>query len=190
MYRAVLHDARFVALLLRLDVDLADSARSAGCECGGALHRANFLRKPRGGPSGLGPEHDVRLSFCCARDGCRQRATPPSFRFLGRKVYFGAVVVLLAAMRHGATPERVRQLRQLVGVSRRTLERWRRWWGTTFAEGGLWRGTAAAFMPPVDASILPSSLLERFRGGIEDRVVALLRLLLPITGGIAAVHAG
>jgi len=190
LYRAVLQDARFATLLLRLDVDLANSARSTGCECGGALHRANFLRKPRGGSSGLGPEHDVRFSFCCARDGCRQRATPPSFRFLGRKVYFGVVVVLLAAMRHGATPERVRQLRHLVGVSRRTLERWRRWWRTTFAESAFWREAAAAFMPPVDRTLLPASLLERLVGEVEERVVGLLRLLLPITGGAAAVHAG
>jgi len=31
-----------------------------------------------------------RFSFCCARDGCRTRKTPPSFRFLGRKVYLAA----------------------------------------------------------------------------------------------------
>jgi len=34
--------------------------------------------------------------FCCAVDGCRSRATPPSLRFLGRKVYLAAIVVLVA----------------------------------------------------------------------------------------------
>jgi hypothetical protein len=34
----------------------------------------------------LGPEHNRRYSFCCAVDGCRSRATPPSLRFLGPKV--------------------------------------------------------------------------------------------------------
>jgi len=43
------------------------------------------------------------LSFCCALDGCRSRATPPSLRFLGRKVYLAAIVVLIAILRHGAT---------------------------------------------------------------------------------------
>jgi hypothetical protein len=40
-----------------------------------------------------------RFSFCCDRDGCRNRATPPSVRFLGRKVYLGAVVMLISASR-------------------------------------------------------------------------------------------
>jgi hypothetical protein len=35
---------------------------------------------------------------------------------------------------------------------------------------------------------LPASLLERFAGGLEVRLIALLRFLGPITGG-AAVHA-
>jgi hypothetical protein len=35
-----------------------------------------------------------RTSFCCHRDGCRERATPPSVVFLGRRVYAGAAVVL------------------------------------------------------------------------------------------------
>jgi hypothetical protein len=36
----------------------------------------------------LGRERDRRFSFCCsfccAVDGCRSRATPPSLRFLGQ----------------------------------------------------------------------------------------------------------
>jgi hypothetical protein len=36
----------------------------------------------------------------------RKRRTPPSFRFLGRKVYLGVEVVLISAMRQGATAAR------------------------------------------------------------------------------------
>ena len=46
-------------------------------------------------------------------------------RFLGPKVYLTAVVVLVAAMRHGATPRRVRELSAHFGADRRTIERWR-----------------------------------------------------------------
>jgi hypothetical protein len=46
-------------------------------------------------------------------------------RFLGRKVYGGFIVVLLAAMSHGLSADRVRRLRELTGADRRTLERWR-----------------------------------------------------------------
>jgi len=102
LYRALLADARFHELLLGFDRDLAAVARAAGCaRCGGVLHSARFRRKPRGGPVGPDEAYDQRLSLCCAVDLCRKRTTPPSFRFLGRKAYLGAVVVLVSAMRQG-----------------------------------------------------------------------------------------
>jgi hypothetical protein len=73
----------------------------------------------------LGPEHDRRFSFCCAVDGCRSRATPPSLRFLGRKVYLAAIVVRVAILRHGVTTSRIDRLSQAVSIDRRTVERWR-----------------------------------------------------------------
>src|ERR1700674_2060955 len=87
LYRDLLADATFHELLLAYDRDLADTARCAGCaRCSGVVHSAPYWRKPRGRPCRLGREHDRRFSFCCAVDGCRSRATPPSLRFLGPKV--------------------------------------------------------------------------------------------------------
>src|SRR6202521_5812725 len=87
LYRDLLADATFHHLLLACDRELADTARGAGCKrCGGVVHSAPYWRKPRGRPCRLGREHDRRFSFCCAVDGCRSRATPPSLRFLGPKV--------------------------------------------------------------------------------------------------------
>src|SRR5271167_1229059 len=100
-----------------------------------------------------------------ARDGCRTRRTPPSLRFLGRKVYLAAIVVLIAIMREGATTARMRQLSELIGVNRRTVERWREWWRDTFTASPFWQIGRAAFMPPVDHDRLPVSLIERFNGG-------------------------
>ena len=186
----LLRDARFLAFQLAADRVVAAEVRERGCvECDGALHSANFTRKPRGGPAGIAPEADVRFSLCCAEDGCRTRHTPSSLRFLGRKVYLGAVVVIVSAMRHGATPARMRKLRDVLGVSRRTVERWRAWWRATFAESRCWREVAGRFVPVVATDRLPVSLLERFQGDDEARVTALLRLLAPITGGVALVHA-
>ena len=91
----------------------------------GKVHSAHYWRKPRGRPCRLGREHDRRFSFCCAVDGCRSRATPPSLRFLGPKVYIAAIVVLIAILRHGATALRTRELTEVIGVDRRTVERWR-----------------------------------------------------------------
>lgn len=182
MCHEILGDARLYALLLKYDEDLAAKAQAAGCECGGVLHVSDFPRKPRGGPSGLGAEHDRRLSFCCDRDGCRGRVTPPSVRFLGRKVYLGAVVVLVSAMLNGPTPRRVAELRDLLSISERTLRRWSVWWRAAFAEGAFWKGVAGRFAPPPPAvAEFPHSLLERFGGVARDRVVAALRFLTPIT---------
>src|SRR5258708_7226436 len=81
-------------LLLRFDEDLARTCRGGGCRCGGTLHLGRYRLNPRGLPPGLGPEFVYRWSFCCAR--CRRRVTPPSLRFLGRKVYLASIVILIS----------------------------------------------------------------------------------------------
>jgi len=184
LYRDLLADATFHQLLLACDADLADAARAGRCVlCGGALHSACYPRKPRGRLCRLGPEHDRRFSFCCAVDGCRSRATPPSLRFLGRKVYLAAIVVLVAILRHGVTTARIDRLSQAVGVDRRTVERWRAWWRERFPATPFWKVARATFMPPIDHEHLPASLLDRLAGDGADRLVALLRFIGPVTGG-------
>ena len=186
----VLQDVRFHELLLRFDQDLAAAVRAGGCaSCQAVLHSARYARKPRGVPEGLGQQYCQCLSLCCARDGCRQRATPPSLRFLGRKVYLGGLIVLISAMRCGPTPARISRLQELIGVSRRTVLRWRRWWCEVFTHGVFWRAAMAAFMPPVERAELPASLLRRFTGDAQEQLIALLRFLSPITTGAAAVRA-
>jgi hypothetical protein len=184
LYSTLLGDTRFHELLLDCDQDIAIAARRERCLlCRSVLHSARYRRKPRGSPAGLGEAHDWRFSFCCALDGCRTRKTPPSLRFLGRKVYLAAMVVLIAIMREGATAARMLQLSALVGVNRRTVERWRTWWRDSFTATPFWHVARAAFMPPVDPGRLPAALIERFAGDAADRLVALLRFIAPITGG-------
>jgi hypothetical protein len=186
LYRSLLSDARFHTLLLAFDRDLAAAARSAGCAlCSGAVHSAHYWRKPRGRGCAVGSEHDRRFSFCCAVEGCRSRATPPSLRFLGRKVYLATIVVLVSMMQHGVTERRMRQLTEAVGVDRRTVMRWRRWWREDFTASAFWQMARAAFMPPVEQNRLPAALIERFRGEGVEPLIALLRFMAPITGGKA-----
>lgn len=190
MSAALLGDGRLYELLQRCDNDLAAEQRAGGCpRCGGVLHSARYRRKPRGGVGRLRPEYGWRLSFCCAREDCRKRATPASLRFLGRKVYLGAVVVLISALRGGPTPVRTRYLEEQVGISRRTLMRWRRWWCEELLDTPFWRAASAGLMPPLRQVELPASLLERFAGAARDRLVSLLRFIAPITTRSATVHA-
>jgi hypothetical protein len=189
MYAALLADGRLYELLQQFDEDLAAEQRAGGCpRCGGVLHSARYRRKPRGLARGLDSEYGWRLSFCCARDDCRKRATPASLRFLGRKVYLGAVVVLISALRCGPTPVRMRYLEEWVGVSRRTVVRWRRWWCEGLVDTPFWRAASGALMPPVQRAQLPASLLERFTGNALERLLGLLRFIAPITTQSATVH--
>lgn len=176
-------DARVGRLLLEADRELAARARAAGCECGGVLHSARYRRKPRGGvPGELRESYRRRESLCCAREGCRRRTTPPSVRFLGRRVYVAAVVVLVSAMTGGVTAKRAAHMRELIGVDRRTLQRWRAWWLETFLGTAFWAEARARLMPSIEESRLPASLLERFIGEqTDDALVSCLRFLSPIT---------
>lgn len=192
MYQALLAGTRFHELRLTFDRDLADTTRCAGCAlCNGVLHSARYRRKPRGRLCQLAGEHDWRFSFCCTVDGCRKRATPPSLRFPGRKVYLAAMVVLIAIMRQGPAAARMRQLSGLAGVDRRTAGRWRVGWRDSFTASPFWQIARAAFMPPADPDRLPASLLERFSDdGAPWRdtpgmmqLIALLRFMGPVTGG-------
>lgn len=188
MYHELPHHASFWAFLFSVDQDLAESARQAKCPCGGCLHRANYPRKPRGGGEHLPPEYGCRLSFCCERDGCRKRVTPPSVRFLGRKVYLGAVVILVAAMRQGPSPRRVRELSRLFGADRHTIARWRNFWNEHFPQTPFWKVARGRLTLGVESGALPLALLEAFVRGDDpaEEWRRLLEFLSPITiaGGL------
>lgn len=190
MYQAVLADARFHEQLLAFDRDIAASARAARCRlCGGTLHSAPYDRKPRGVPAGVRGAYRERFSFCCAVDGCRTRATPPSLRFLGRHVYLATVVTLISALMLGTTPSRLARLSVVPGLDRQTLARWRVWWRSAFTDSPFAAVAMAAVVPPLDIAALPVSLLERFAGDMREQLVALLRFLGPLTGGASAMRA-
>ncbi|MCA9321030.1 MAG: hypothetical protein KDB53_09860 [Planctomycetes bacterium] len=128
-------------MLFLIDVSLRDDARARGCPfCGGRLDRADYARKARGGPHHRDDEVFCRrLSLCCAAERCRRRTLPPSTRFLGRRVYLGVIVALVAALRQGPSPQRMLTLIEAFGVDRRTVERWGRWWREGFAKSPGWR---------------------------------------------------
>jgi len=184
MCHRIVEDTRFFLLLEQVDEDLVAEAQAGRCpSCGGRLDRADFPRKPRGGPSSLGPGYDRRLSLCCAVEGCRKRLTPPSVRFLGRKVYLGAVVVLATALQSGATPWRLSKLRELLGASTETLKRWRSWWRESFGQSPFFQTVRAFFDRPVGVEALPLSLLQAvgWPDTPKDAMQKVLALIRPIT---------
>jgi hypothetical protein len=177
------HCESFWSFLLSVDKDLAERTRQKACSCGGRLHCANYPRAPRGGPGDLPEEYRYRFSFCCDRDGCRKRVTPPSVRFLGRKVYLGAVVILISAMRQGTTPRRVRELSSLFSVDSATIARWQTFWRDHVPQTPFWKVARARLVPVVEIVSLPLSILEAFLRGDDqcENWARLLKFLSPIT---------
>jgi hypothetical protein len=188
MYHDLPRSASFWSFLLTVDEDLAEEARKQGCPCGGRLHSANYQRKPRGTPSQLPEPQRLRLSFCCDRDGCRKRATPPSVRFLGRKVYLTAIVILISAMRQGPSPRRVRELSTRFGADESTITRWQTFWREHFPQTPFWKVARASFLTVGEIVSLPYSLVDAFlcRHPPREGWILLLRFLSPITvpGGL------
>lgn len=183
MLHGLPRDASFWLFLFSIDKELAEGTRQKACPCGGRLHCANYPRKPRGGPDDLPEQYGYRLSFCCDRDGCRKRVTPPSVRFLGPKVYLGAVVILVAAMRQGPSPRRVRELSKIFGADRRTISRWQVFWREHFPQTPFWKVARGRLVPAVEIITLPQSLLQAFVRNDDDHEGwgKLLCFLLPIT---------
>jgi hypothetical protein len=183
LYREMLRDARFFELLLRIDEQTCQEARSRRCSyCGGPLYSAHFARKPQGGPhpEELPEGYEIRFDLCCGR--CRRRTLPESVRFLGRKVYFAVVVAVATVVSRGADRGALRLLRQQLGVSWNTVKRWKTWW-QQLTGSAFWQRIRGTLPVGLDVGDLPKSLLDCFDGKPAERMQQLLKLLGPITGG-------
>ncbi len=122
----------------------------------------------------------MRFSFCC--DRCRKRSTPPSVRFLGRRVYLAVMVVLTSIARLGMTGGQAAKLGRILGVPHRTAGRWKHWWRDAFDKTIFWQSNRSRFMPPVATDQLPGSLIERFHADSPaDQMRLLLSFLTPLS---------
>jgi hypothetical protein len=175
---------KFWNWLREIDVGIGKLVAREGCRhCGGPLHRGDYPRKPRAGLLPIAEEAFCsRVSFCCGRRGCRQRATPPSVRFLGRRVYLGVTVVIAGVLARAAATARV--LKRVTGIPARTVKRWQDWWRGGFVESRLYAEERGRLMPPLDVAALPESLVERFAiAGRElgEALVHTCAFLAPLT---------
>lgn len=177
MCHDILQNPVFFQLLTRIDEELASATRLGRCPgCGGPLHVANYPRKPRGCPAAVQEEYSWRLSFTCGQ--CDSRATSPSVRFAGRRVYVAVVLMLVSPPGSSSG----RELCALLSIPARTLTRWRAWWREGFASTPFWQSVRERFMPPVMIGQLPQSLLERFEtSAMADRLAQMLRFIAPLS---------
>ena len=182
-------DASFWLTLFQLDRHIADQVRKHGCpSCAGKLYVANYPRKPRGVQREvLGLHYYQRFSFCCSL--CHKRTTPPSLRFLGRKVYLSAFITLISAGGHGLSQKRRAVLLDELDVPAQTLHRWRCWWIQYVPASATWRSLSGWFSPPIQPQALPGELLTRLQGStLALRLQQLLRLICPLTTGSCPLY--
>jgi len=165
--------------LVEIDEEMVAAAAKAPCaSCGdGALYRADYPRKPRGLCAEAEPAFARRFSLCCGADGCRRRTTPPSVRFLARKVYVGFIVVVMSVL---AALGAVAAAREARGVPKRTVARWQAFWAA-LPSTPFWCDARARFATPIDAGALPGALLGRFDGSENDILCKFLGFIAPIT---------
>jgi hypothetical protein len=172
---------RFFHLLQKIDQEECNRVQVLGCpDCGGPLDHNDHARKPRGLPFQAFDPNPRRLNLCCRY--CRAHNMPESVVYLGRRVYFGVVVVLASILVSGLTPRRLARVQAHLGVSAQTVGRWRQWWQTSFVQSRFWSEHRGSFLPTVDVLDLPNDLFRRFVRGPENlRLLAFLRFLSPLT---------
>lgn len=170
----------FFRVLVEVDEAVTRRVAAEGCPvCDGPLHRSDYDRKPRGAlVAPAGEAFARRFSLCCGREGCRKRAMPPSVRFLGRRVYLGAVVILASivalALRAAA------KIRWRTGGPARTTRRWLGWWQGPFLRTGVFVSICARLIG-VDVGRVPASIVNRLEGTQTQQVRTMLELLAPLT---------
>ena len=160
--------------------------------CNGPLHFANYPRKPRGEPEGLPEECFIRFSLCCGKEGCRHRVTPPSCRFMDRRVYWHSVILVIVSVCQNKASG-IFKLSKLFGVSRNTINRWIIFYQDVFPSSRQWqmlRGLAPAF---IKNNELPSNLVNFFlsvKSSAKDALVSCLKFLSRGSGFIQKIRAG
>lgn len=180
MLSEVLKNKSFFHHLYIIDKKIAEQCRKMLCPyCNGPLYFANYLRKPRGERDDLPEEYFIRFSLCCGTEGCRHRVTPPSCRFMGRKVYWHSVILVVVSEWQNKAFS-IFKLSKLSGVTRNTINRWIHFYQDVFPSSRQWqmlRGLIPAF---IKNNELPSRLINYFlsiKSCAKDALAACLKFL-------------
>lgn len=185
MLSELLQKASLISLLHRIDLDLAEQVQIKGCPfCNGTLHQANYSRKPRGGPADIPDEYLIRQSLCCANKECRRRTMPPSSLFMGRRVYWGCVILIVMTLRQGRlSGASVAKLSRMFSISRQTIKRWIVWFRDGFPQTVQWHRLRGRVASTVSNDQLPGSLVSHFLSYSTSAEQALVACLAFLAGG-------
>jgi len=195
MLSELLQKASLFSLLQRIDLDLAEQVQIKGCPfCSSALHQANYERKPRGGPVSIPEEYLIRRSLCCAGPECRRRTKPPSSLFMGRRVYWGCVILVVMTLGQGRLyGASIAKLERMFSISRQTIKRWIAWFRDEFPQSAQWHRLRGRVICTVSNDDQPSALVFHFMNHFptsEQALVACLRFLASGSSNLSTVSEG
>ncbi len=167
-------------ILHQIDLDLSRETQKKGCPyCGARLYQGNYERKPRGGPEKIPGEYSIRQSLCCSK--CRRRVLPPSCLFMGRRVYWGGIILVVISLRQNRPDGMsIGKLRKRFKVPSKTISRWIRYFREEFAQSDQWQKLRGRVVSTVKNSELPGALLRHFlhnRNCAQQAIVDCLKFL-------------
>lgn len=182
MLSKLLQDVSLFRVLHQIDKDIALACRQAGCPfCHSPLHSAFYTRQPRGGPENIPEEYCVRLSLCCSNEECRRRVLPPSCLFLGRKVSWAAIILIVTTLRQ-QKPQTysINMLAKKFDINRKTVVRWIHYFREVFPKSMQWQRLRGLVSARISNQDLPQGLVEYFfrnRMSFSDGLISCLQFL-------------
>jgi len=103
--------------------------------------------------------------------------------FLGRRVYWGGVIVVATALRQQREEGySARKIMDLFGITLSTFRRWLAFFRSTFPQTSTWQRLRGLLIPPVAADAIPLGLLERLGLGRDGPETVLMRCLQLVCG--------
>lgn len=182
MLAELLQNVSLFNVLHQIDQDLAAACQRAECPfCQSPLHNAPYTRKPRGGPTSIPEAYCIRLSLCCSREDCRRRVLPPSCLFLGRKVYWNAVILIVTTLwQQKPKTNSINMLARKFNIPRNTVVRWIHYFRDIFPKSLQCQRLRGLVSADINNHDLPRSLLEYFfrvRTPCLDALVSSLHFL-------------
>jgi len=153
-----------------------------------------YIRKPRGFPEEVSSDilekyFSFRFSYLCL--DCRKRMTPPSIRFLGRKVYVSAAIIMACKaieLGHAVSLEEIRRLISKY-IPKITARRWVAWWRQAVWNSSFWREWQGKLCGYIQRNHFLCGVWNHFQeikhNVVEDPVVEIIQRVLqffsPIT---------
>ena len=117
---------------------------------------------------------------------------PPSCRFMGRKVYWHIVILIIISDWQNKVISIFKQSK-LFGVSRNTIDRWVAFYQDIFPSSPQWQRIRGQVAASIKNNKLPANLINyflSFKSCAKDALVSCLKLLSQGSGFCQKIRAG